>query len=393
MARPDIKEKLPRMLCLAHDDSESARIELAGMLADLFLQGDIPLSLREEEQTGELIDILLHDGAGKLASRNAARRHFAARFTDVTLMPRRIAVSLVKDSLDLARPILIQCPHLTDGDLVEVIGTQSRGHALAIAARKQISEAVADALVLTGDMTVMQSVAENLGAKLSHKAIDILGEAARRIAVLQDSVMHRPEMTADAASRLYWWASQELRRYALRRFGMTSGQIDAALANAIRTLLTEHELDKASDTAMLHIADWLEERNALTPTLLTQILRMGHLRLFSIVMSRLAHISLHRADALITEAGGRGLVALCRAIGLDKPSFVSVFLLSRAARPDDHIVHPRELSVALGAFDHMTPVLARQILRGWILPAPILLPLPETAVEADGILGLRPHRS
>ena len=52
-----IKETLPTMLALAHDHSELSRIQLVGMLADIFLRSNIILSLREEEQLNELVDL------------------------------------------------------------------------------------------------------------------------------------------------------------------------------------------------------------------------------------------------------------------------------------------------------------------------------------------------
>ncbi len=45
--------------------------------------------------------------------------------------------------------------------------------------RESISEAVADALVTTGNIKVMQLVAENLGAQLSRRAVNVLTETAR----------------------------------------------------------------------------------------------------------------------------------------------------------------------------------------------------------------------
>jgi len=52
-------------------------------------------------------------------------------------------------------------------------------------------------------------------------------------------------------------------------------------------------------------------------------------------------------------------------VGVDKPSFVSIFLLSRGARVDEHVVHPRELSQALGAYDKLVPALAQEMLGLW----------------------------
>ncbi len=54
-----LQQQLPAMFALAHEHSDDARVRLAGMLADVFLAEDAPLSLREEELVNELIDQLL----------------------------------------------------------------------------------------------------------------------------------------------------------------------------------------------------------------------------------------------------------------------------------------------------------------------------------------------
>jgi uncharacterized protein (DUF2336 family) len=349
------------MFELAHQRNDNARLELAGMLTDVFMNQDNQLSLREQELINELIDQLLIT-----ANRNPALRTLLVeKFADKIRMPRKIALSLVTLNIDVAKDILVQNQTLTDNDLVVVVATQSKDHAAAIANRIRISEAVADALVTTGDIRVMQIVAENMGASLSDKAIAALTDSARFSAALREPIMKRPEMTSPAAARLYWWVSQDLRRYAMKRFGLAAGQIDTALARTIEDLLSYHELDKANDNVMQQVAGWLEERDVLTTRILPQVLRLGHFRLFNMLLARLTNLDLSLVDSIVAETGGRGLAVVCRALGIDKAGFVSFFLLSRAGREGDHVVHPRELSFALAAYDKLSVNLAYDLLRSW----------------------------
>ena len=62
-------------------------------------------------------------------------------------------------------------------------------------------------------------------------------------------------------------------------------------------------------------------------------------------------------------------------IGIDKPGFVSIFLLSRGARPGEQIVHPRELSNALAAFDRLSAQLAQDLMASWKLDPSYILKL------------------
>ncbi len=354
-----LQEQLPAMFALAHERSDGARMQLAGMLADVFLATETQLSSREEQLVNELIDQLLQ-------TRNpAVRRALVQKFADAARMPRKVAMDVACDDIEIARAVLLTNNAFTDGDLIAIVETQSRDHARTLAKRASINEAVADALIVTGDIQVMQAVAENLGAKLSPKAVDILTEAARFTAELRDPVVRRPEMTNDAATRLYWWVSQELRRYMLKRFGISSGRIDEALSKTIDELLGDHELEKNNDETMAQVADWLAERQAVSPRILPQVLRLGHFRLFNILLGRMSGLETSLIDLIVAGTGGRALAVLCRAIGIDKSGFVSIFLLARGARPGEQIVHPRELSYALSAFDRLTPRLAQDLLETW----------------------------
>ncbi len=354
-----LQEQLPAMFALAHERNDGARVQLAGMLADVFLTEDAQLSWREEQMVNELIDQLLQ-------TRNpAVRRALVDKFADMTLIPRKMAVRLACDDIDIAQSILRANLLLTDGDLINVVETRSREHAKAVAERASINEAIADALITTGDSEILQIVVENLGAQLSPKAIDTLTEAARFTVALRDPLIHRPEMTSEAATQLYWWVSQELRRYMMKRFGIAAGQIDEALAGTIDGLLSDHELEKNNDETMTQVADWLAERDVISPVILPQALRLGHFRLFNILIGRLTGLSIPTVDLAVAGTGGRALAVICRALGIDKAGFVSIFLLSRGARGGEQIVHPRELSHALSAFDRLSVRLAQDLLGNW----------------------------
>jgi uncharacterized protein (DUF2336 family) len=353
--------KLAAMFELAHQRSEGSRLQLAGMLADIFLEQGDQLSLREQELVNELIDQLLLSAT----QAPAFRALLVEKFADKTLMPRKIALSIAHGDIGIAREVLQACQTFSDDDLISVVLAQSTDHAVAIAQRAIISEALADALVTTGDISIMQIVAENLGAQLGPKAITIITEAARFTAALRAPIMKRSEMTSDAAARLYWWVSQDLRRFALKHFGLTSGQIDTSLAKTLEELLSYHELDKGNDKVMTQIASWLHERDVVSARILPQVLRLGHFRLFNMLLAQLTSLDLALIDAIVAETGGRGLAVVCRALGVDKAGFVSFFLLSRGAREGDHVVHPRELSFALAAFDKLSVNLANDLLRSW----------------------------
>jgi uncharacterized protein (DUF2336 family) len=354
-----IETALPDLFTLAHDRSEAGRIALAEKLADLFLGPPMRLTEAQEAQVNALIEELLTN------NNYIVRRELAKRLAAASRLPRKMAMTLAKEPIELAGPVLTHCEQFTDEDLITVVETQSRNHALAVAARQSINEAVADALIVTGDIEIMKTVAANLGAKLSPNGIAALTEAARTTLVLQQPMVVRPELTTDLALHLYWWLEADLRRATLERFILGTGQLDLALAKTIEDRLNASIFERFNGEKMADLADWFEERGALTPRILPQILRLNHFSLFNIVLGRMVDLDKELIKTIIRLHGGRPLAAVCRALNVEKAAFVSIFLLSRGARPDEHIVHPHELTEALQAFDRLTPALGRDLVATW----------------------------
>jgi hypothetical protein len=115
----------------------------------------------------------------------------------------------------------------------------------------------------------------------------------------------------------------------------------------------------------LEIVERLAEAGAITPPVLIQTLRLGQIDLFKALFGRIAGLAPETIHQLIAESGGEALTLACRALRIDKGHFASIFLLSRAARPGEQIVDPRELSRVMALFDRVTPETALPILQGW----------------------------
>ena len=354
-----IGEKLPEIFNLARERSEPSRVKLAGILADIFLS-DNALSDREQILVNEIIDELVGNTTIQVKQMLSQRLSMSAN------VPHRVLLNLACDTnSDVAKPILINSTRLKDEDLIFVVEARGTDHALSVGERVSISEAVVDALVATGDVDVMAAVATNLGAKVSPRTLHVMIEAARFGKKLHEPLTNRPELTAEMGKQLYWWVGTELRRTIISRFGITAGQVDQALENSVNDLLSSMENDRNDNLAMQKVAEWFAERDAINPRVMIQSLRMGFFKLFDIMLSMKTGLDTLLIDMMVSEDGGRSVSVLCKAINLDKPSFVSIFLLSRGARPGEQIVNPKELSSALAAFDKLDVNTAMTLIESW----------------------------
>ncbi len=358
-ASPLLQARLPRLLELARDPSEPGRQILASLLIETFLQSGFSLSPREKE----LLDDILHEliGQGSVSVRQQLSRGLGK----TKHLPPPLAKFLAKEDIKIAGPVLRDNPHLDDPTLLEIVQEQSRAHALAIAQRNEISMAVADALLVTKDTAVVEVLLGNLGAELSAKGVELVGEMARRETQLQSLLLARPEVSPDQARGLYWWLLPELKRQLLSRFGYSQGALDDTLEQEIQRLLQRHAPYEPDTADWRRICSWIAERQTVSVRLLMQILRMGHTRLFTALLAEAFKLDDYAIELVVNEVGGAMLAVLSRNLDCDKPGFASLFLLTRATRAGEQVVDPSELASALKTFDRITLAEARSLLHSW----------------------------
>lgn len=161
--------------------SADRRERMLQRAADLFLAGSRRYS---DQQIAVFDDVLL-----KLSSdiETKARAKLAGKIAGVKNAPPKLVRSLAfDDEIEVAAPVLSCSEQLTDDDLVQNARTKSQKHLLAIAQRLKLSEAVTDVLVERGNKRVVQSVAENRGARFSlagYEGLTVRAYENRRLAL------------------------------------------------------------------------------------------------------------------------------------------------------------------------------------------------------------------
>src|ERR1700758_4237187 len=124
------------------------------------------LTAREAQIAEQILEALAHD-VEKLV-----RQSLAEHVKECPFLPRDIAVTLARDLEDaVALPMLEHSPLLSDADLIGAIRTGLTLRQLAIARRKVVASAVAEALVETADPRVVGTVLANHGADLQDSAL------------------------------------------------------------------------------------------------------------------------------------------------------------------------------------------------------------------------------
>jgi len=355
MAEPASAQFL-RLLDLAREHTPEARGRLVDSLGAFVVDRTETHSPKEQALAADILRKLLHD------TEITVRKRLAERLGRERDAPFDLVVELARDDAEVARAVLLESDVLHDAQLVEVIEQKTMQHRLAIAMRRQVSEAVSAALVDSGEDDVACTLLENPGAKIGRDSFEKLVERSRRSTPLHEPLLRRHDLEPELAGRMYAWVSAALRRHIVQHFDVDPKLLDRAIEDSLDAVAADHAKRAAEGGSDDRIAAALVERRDDDPSLLLNLLRAGEVALFEAMFARLTALKPTLARRAIYEPGGRALAVACRASGIEKPIYAAIFLLARKARPGDKSVDPKELPAALAFFDSLNEAAAANML-------------------------------
>ena len=167
----------------------SRRMFILRQVTDLFLAS---AALYTDEQI-ELFDIVFVALSQNIEQ--AALIELSNRLASTSYAPPQIIKRLsCDDAIAIARPTLENSKALANDTIAEIAKTKSHDHLLAIASRKQIGEAVTDALIERDIPEILRKFVANDHARISHIGFAKLISAAKRDARLAQIAANRPDL-------------------------------------------------------------------------------------------------------------------------------------------------------------------------------------------------------
>ena len=209
-----------QLMSLARQKSDQAREQLFEAMGDVFLERNTILSLQERALITDILEKLIREVSREI------RRKLAVKLAEAPGTPRELAVLLANDEIDIASPVLIKSKVLEDVDLIEIVRNRSTQHLLAIAMRRDLSTAVADALVESGEKDVVRALLENQDAHISRATMAYLVEQSKAVDEFQEPLVKRRDLPADLARRMCLWVSAAIRQSLLERFNLDVDKLD-----------------------------------------------------------------------------------------------------------------------------------------------------------------------
>ncbi len=307
--------------------SGASREEIYLAVASLYRIQGAGLNQRERELMRDILRRLTRD------VEMAIRVALAQRLSEDTTAPHDLILLLVDDALEVARPLILHSPLLTESDVLKLIAEAGIGHQEAVAGRPNIGEPVTAALAESGHESVLLALVRNVTARISETTYAVLVEKSRAITGLAEPLVRRPDLPPQLATNMCEWVSDALKTYIHANYSMAPRTVDTALADANHVVKSEPAgpHDPPPDSAQKLIGK-LAASGQLKAGFLMRVLSQGQADLFDLAFSHLLDIELEKFRAFFYQHGMRPVALACRAAGIDRSAFATVFNLSRQAR-------------------------------------------------------------
>jgi uncharacterized protein (DUF2336 family) len=336
--------------------SSEKRVETLRRVTDLFLNDSDRLN---EAQIALFDDVLCH-----LIKRIETKalvelsEHLAPVDNSPIEVIRRLARS---EEITVAGPVLTRSVRLTTSDLVEIAGSKSQQHLLAISGRSRLEEAVTDVLIDRGDREIVHRLARNAGARFSETGFTTLVRNAETDESLAEKLGLRLDIPLRLLRDLLLKATEAVRaRLVSLAPPETRDEIQRVLAKISNEVTREATASRDFTQAQLGILAMKKEGRLDEAALL----EFANRRLYEQMVAALSMLSSSSIDliaSLMKGARSNGLLVPCKAAGLEWPT-VSAILCNRFAH---HTMSDADLALAKEDFGRLSQPSAQRILRFW----------------------------
>ena len=312
---------------LIADPSADSRADAAERVARQF--STETLSDAERVLATEIFRLMVRDAEVRV------REALALNLKENPSVPHDVALALANDEETVAVPVLATSAVLTDSDLIAIISSRGAAQRLAIAGRQQVSAAVSEAIVDTGDEPALTRLVANEGADLSEGLLTRVTDEFGNREGVQNALVGRSSLPVTIAERLVAQVSDVLRDELLRRHEL-SPAVAADLLFQARERATV-KLSGESDAADVEqMVRQLHQNGRLTPSIVLRAACMGDMTFFEAALAELAEVPLLNAQVLIHDSGTLGLRAIFEKAGLPEALYPGIRAAVDVARETDY---------------------------------------------------------
>ena len=316
--------EMGRLALLAANPDGTRREDIYLSIASLFRTQAPMLSERERSLMRDILKRLTHDV--EMAIRISLAEHLA----DDPTAPTDLLSLLCDDTVEVARPIILRSCCLSDQELLSFIGDATAAHQAVCAERPNIGEPVCDALARSDAEPVLIALVRNATARIASKTFETLVEKSRNLAALQEPLVQRKDLPSPLATKMCEWVSEALKSRIAESHPFAF-ETFAHATNQARDTVQGADAAKSPDGAR-KLVDKLAVAGQLKAGFLLRVLHQGQTDLFELAFAKLLDIAPEDMRRILYDSGARPVALACRAVGIDRCVFSTVFNLSRGAR-------------------------------------------------------------
>lgn len=298
---------------LAHDPIAEVRSELAYKIGRLIPTLTETENERLTEMALEVLEVLANDELPDV------RAIVAEEIKSLENVPKEIIMKLAHDTEDIvSAPILEYSPLLSELELVQIIAGGVQGAALiAVAGRIGIGEVVSSAIVDRKDNLSMIALLKNQTAKISEKAMEVIGMEAPKVEPMHRPLIERSNLSVHTMRRIATFVSAALIERLIERNALPEN-VSKELRQSIRERIDSGDL-KASgekqDPPDVR-AQALYKKKKLDETVIKEAIEKGDITFVPPALSLLSGLDIEIVKRVLMGDSGKGIVSLVWKAGL-----------------------------------------------------------------------------
>jgi uncharacterized protein (DUF2336 family) len=334
-------------------------------VTDLFLSSAAGLNTEQIELFDEVLERLIRTIEIRALADVSARMALAeisAQLAPIAHAPPSVVRRLAgNEEIAIAGPVLTESARLSMEDLVEIAGTSSEQHLLAISGRWWLKEVVTDALLARRYPSVSRRIIANPGARVSAAGFAIIIAQAESDPELAVETGIRVDLPADLRGQLLSQATEAVRSRLLAR-------APSHLFEEIRTAISaasagvDREMSKVRDFATAErVVAQLIEKGEFNEAALRAFAKQRKYEETVVALAVLSQSTVEVVRPLMQSLRDDGVLIPCKAAELGWDT-VHAVLESRFATGS---MGPREIARAKAQFSALTIENARRLLRFW----------------------------
>jgi len=342
-----------------------ARGALLKRMADVVCLPSSRVNAFERSMTADLLVDMLREAEPE------ERKKVARRLATLSEIPASLVRLLLRDHVDVAEELLIECPSLSDADLLDCIRLTDLEHRRLVALRRGVNEVVCDVLIEFGEIIVIECLLKNDLARLSNAAIEAIVALTRGDTRLTAALLRRSELRPAHAYVLFWWADAETRRTILQRFAVSREVLQEATGDIFALAAAEGWQDPLSRKALQFIERRQRNRAAIDKSPFDSLeaavaaAQDGLTREIAEEISYLSGLKPMTGAKIFTDHGGEPLAILCKATGLPRQALRALWRGLKRPETEDSGALSQALERVMTTYDMIAVDRAQTVLRYW----------------------------